>query len=77
MRLRGMFAEIFSDEFMAEHTNFDNFDGFKFSSAVIVNWEAETLVYSKTLLDNFVKESTRFSSWEEMIQTATDKRFME
>ena len=42
---------------------------------MFVSWEKEQLIYSKALLDNFVKESTRFQSWEEMVQTATDLRF--
>ena len=73
--LRGLLAEIFTDEFMRKNTNFENFEGFQYSSAVIVNWNAEKMVYAQLLMDNFVKESTRFSSWDEMVKTATDERF--
>ena len=70
------FAEYhFTDEFMEENTNFSNFEGFQYSSAVITNWKADKMVYAQLLMDNFVKESTRFSSWEEMVQVAAEQRF--
>lgn len=67
--------DVFSDSFMRENTNFENFEAFKYSSAVITDWTAPRIVYSKLLLDGFVKESTRFKSWDEMVITATDLRF--
>ncbi len=66
---------IFTDEFMEKHTNFKNFEGFKYSSAVITNWNSEYMVYAKLLMDNFVKESTCFSEWDEMVIAATDQKF--
>ena len=72
---RKLLAEIFTDEFMRKNTNFENFEGFQYSSAVIVNWNAGKMVYAQLLMDNFVKESTRFSSWDEMVRTAADERF--
>lgn len=45
---------------MQKHTNFKSFDSFKYSSAVIVNWNAEDLIYYESLMDSFVKESTKF-----------------
>ena len=33
------------------------------------------MFYDDALLDRFVQESTRFSTWDEMIQTATDLHF--
>lgn len=73
--LQKLLSEIFSDEFMQTHSRFKNFAGFRYSSAVIVNWDAEVLVYPILLLDNFVKESTDFSSWDEMVRAATNQRF--
>ena len=72
---RKLLERIFNDEFMKKHTNFDNFEGFKYSSAVIANWNAEKMVYAQLLMDNFVKESTEFSSWEEMVKAAADEAF--
>ena len=70
-----LLEDIFTDAFMQQHTRFDNFEGFQFSSAVILNWKADTLVYAPLLLDAFVKESTRFGSWDEMVRTATQLRY--
>ena len=73
--LRRHLETIFNDDFMKAHTNFENFEGFKYSSAVIANWNADTVVYAQLLMDNFVKESTEYSSWEEMVKAATDAAF--
>ena len=74
-KLVALLADIFTDSFMAENTRFETFEGFRYSSAVILNWEADTLIFSQTLLDSFVRESTDFSSWDEMVRRATDLRF--
>ena len=74
-KLVALLADIFTDSFMAENTRFETFVGFRYSSAVILNWEADTLIFSQTLLDSFVRESTDFSSWDEMVHRATDLRF--
>ena len=73
--LRKTLQTVFSDVFMQENTNFSDFEGFQFSSAVFVNWKSDIMVYDEDVLNNFVKESTRFSSWDEMVQTATDLAF--
>ena len=73
--LMKLLEDIFTDEFMQRNTRFENFDGFKFSSAVMVNWKADTIVYAPLLLDSFVKESTQFSNWDEMVRSATSQRY--
>ena len=74
-QLRKHINAIFTDEFMQANTSFDNFEGFQYSSAVITNWKSDRMVYAKLLMDGFVRESTRFSSWDEMVKTAADERF--
>ena len=74
-KLVRLLEDIFTDEFMQAHTRFQSFDDFRYSSAVVVNWGAETSVYAPPLLDALVRESTRFSGWEEMVCTATDLRY--
>ncbi|MCU6762301.1 Uncharacterised protein [uncultured Roseburia sp.] len=74
-KFRQLLKSIFTDEFMKSFTNFENFEGFQYSSAVITNWNSERMVYSQLLMDNFVRESTRFSSWNEMVIAASDQRF--
>ncbi len=72
---RNLLQTIFTDEFMKENTNFENFEAFQYSSAVIANWKAEQMVYAKLLMDGFVQESTRFQTWDEMVMAAADARF--
>ena len=33
------------------------------------------MVYNEELLDRFVRESTDFESWEQMVKSAVDLRF--
>ena len=73
--LMKLLEDVFTDEFMRQHTRFDDFDGFRFSSAVMVNWKANTIVYAPLLLNSFVKESTNLSDWDEMVRTAVDLRY--
>jgi hypothetical protein len=70
-----LLGDLFTDQFMLEHTRFSSFEGFRYSSAVFVNWLSEQMVYNQEVFDNFVQESTSFSSWEEMVRTAADTRF--
>ena len=74
-KLVRLLEDIFTDEFMQAHTRFQNFDDFRYSSAVVVNWGAETLVYAPPLLDALVRESTRFADWDEMVRATTDLRY--
>lgn len=74
-QLKALLSQIFTDQFMSRHSRFQTFAGFQYSSAVFVNWNSDQLVYAKDVFDNFVKESTSFSSWEEMVKTATDLCF--
>ena len=73
--LMKLLEDIFTDDFMRENTRFENFDAFQFSSAVMVNWKADTIIYASLLLDSFVKESTNFSDWDEMVRTAVEQRY--
>lgn len=66
---------VFTDEFMQKHTNFKNFEYFRYSSAVMVNWGGDYMVYPETVFNNFVIESTQFQTWDEMVMKAADERF--
>ncbi len=74
-QFRELLEKILNDGFMARHTRFQSFEGFRYSSAVFVNWNAEQLVYNEEVFDNFVRESTEFESWDEMVKTAADTYF--
>ena len=73
--MRELMERMFHEDFMREHTRFQSFESFRYSNAVFVNWNADQLVYNEEALDNFVRESTRFSCWDEMVRTATDLYF--
>ena len=73
--LMKVLEDVFTDEFMQANSRFESFEGFQFSSAVMVNWKANPIVYAPLLLDAFVKESTRFGDWDEMVRTATQLRY--
>ena len=66
---------IFTDDFMHRYTNFDSFEYFRYSSAVMVNWGEEYMIYPELVFNNFVTESTQFKTWGEMIMKAADERF--
>ena len=70
-----LLEDIFTEDFMKANTRFESFEGFRYSSAVIVNWKADTLIYARSLMDSFVRESTNFSSWEELVCAATAARY--
>lgn len=66
---------IFTDQFMKKHTNFDSFEYFRYSSAVMVNWGGEYMIYPEKVFNNFIVESTEFSNWDQMVMVAADERF--
>ena len=70
-----MLDMIFTDEFMQKYTNFENFEYFRYSSAVMVNWGSAFMIYQENVFNNFVIESTQFQTWDEMVRTAADERF--
>lgn len=66
---------IFTDAFMQKHTNFENFEYFRYSSAVMVNWGGDHMVYQETVFNHFVAESTEFKTWDELVMKAADEKF--
>ena len=49
---RKLLKTVFSDAFMKKYTTFENFEGFQYSSAVMTNWEADQMIYSRAVFDN-------------------------
>lgn len=41
--------------------------------AVFVNWKAECLVIPRYTFSNFVRESTDFDSWEQMLHKGVEE----
>ena len=73
--LKDLLTRIFTDEFMQANTRFQSFEGFRYSSAVFVNWNSDQLIYDDVVFNNFIRESSRFSDWDEMVRAATDLAF--
>ena len=66
---------IFTDEFMQWRRISKLLKRFQSSSAVFTNWKSDIMVYNEEVFDGFVRESTRFTSWDEMVRTAADRAF--
>ncbi|WP_049492606.1 hypothetical protein [Streptococcus pseudopneumoniae] len=64
------FTEVFSDEFMIEHTNFSTIDEFLLSSPEKISNAEEFEKADESILDVFVSEQTKFNTWKEMMSAA-------
>ena len=64
------FKEVFSDEFMIEHTNFSTIDEFLLSSPEKISNAEEFEKADESILDVFVSEQTKFDTWKEMMSAA-------
>ena len=64
------FTEVFSDEFMIEHTNFSTIDDFLLSSPEKISNAEEFEKADESILDVFVSEQTKFDTWKEMMSAA-------
>ena len=73
--MKDLLNRIFTDTFMQANSRFQSFEGFRYSSAVFVNWNADQLIYDDVVFNHFVKESTRFSTWDDMVLAAPDQCF--
>lgn len=64
------FTEVFSDEFMIEHTNFSTIDEFLLSSPEKISNAEEFEKADESILDVFVSEQTKFDNWKDMMSSA-------
>ncbi|WP_044893676.1 hypothetical protein [Bacillus alveayuensis] len=60
------FSELFNPNFMTTFTNFDNIDEFFKKSPFDIKTQEDFENLDESQLDHYVKENTRFSSWQEM-----------
>jgi len=72
-----LLKEVFTDSFMHTYTRHQDFDSFRFSSMVFLNWDAERLIYDPALLDRFVQESTDFQNFDDMVRQAADEKYQQ
>lgn len=67
------FDDLFTTPFMRKHTNFSTFDEFLNDGNFVVNSEEDFENIPDVDMDNHVRKSTKFSSWEEMLTTASEE----
>lgn len=53
-KMKDLLMQIFDDSFMQANTRFQSFEGFRYSSAVFVNWNSDCLIYDDALLDHLI-----------------------
>jgi len=67
------FDESFTIEFMQNHAGVSSFDAFLKRGNFKVEKQEDFEAIPDDVFDNYVKENTDFSSWEEMFDAATDE----
>lgn len=67
------FKELFTDDLMKDKTKFPSIDVFLEKLGIKTNNDLEN--YPPIKLDQFVKENTDFSNWNEMKQYASNNYF--
>lgn len=66
------FDKLFTSSFMRKYTNFSSFDEFLDAGNFEVNSQEDFEAIPDDEMDQLVRDTTKFSSWEEMLTTATE-----
>lgn len=64
------FDELFTDDFMEEHTKFQTLDSFFEASGFDVSSSEAFAAIPDEDMDKFVAENSEFDTWEDMLSTA-------
>lgn len=67
------FNEIFTSDFMRQHTNHETIEDFLTDSPEKISNTEDFEKASDEILDNFVNEQTDFKTWEDMLATASQE----
>lgn len=67
------FSDLFTKSFMITYTNFSTFDEFLTAGNFIVNSQEDFEAIPDSDMDFHVQGTTKFSSWKEMLEKATEK----
>lgn len=67
------FDNMFTKSFMCKHTPVSNFDEFLTAGGFEVNSQEDFEAIPDADMDNYVIKSTKFSSWQEMLDTAAQE----
>ena len=71
------FAELFDTKFMRKYTRYRSFEKFLTGSGFSITCQKDFEDLPEEKMDAFVKKATKFSSWQEMLDTATDKHILQ
>ncbi len=67
------FDDLFTKEFMKLHTSVSSFDAFLEQGNFNVETQEDFEAIPDDVFDKHVKENTDFSSWDEMLEAASDE----
>lgn len=67
------FTELFDTSFMRKYTRYRSFEKFLAHSGFSITCQKDFEDLPEEKMDAFVKKMTKFSSWQEMLDVATDK----
>lgn len=66
------FADLFNTSFMRHYTQYRSFDRFLRGGSFEIASQTDFEALPESAMDAHVRRHTRFSSWKDMIDTATD-----
>lgn len=67
------FSDLFTKSFMNKYTNFSTFDDFLTAGGFDVNSKEDFEAIPDDDMDNHVSDTTKFSSWQEMLNEAAEE----
>ena len=67
------FKDLFNNKFMLNYTEFESINQMFQESDFDIKSEEDFNNISEDQLDEYVKQNTKFSNWEEMIEMAIEK----
>lgn len=70
------FNEVFDTSFMRKYTRFRTFEKFLQGSRFKIENQRDFEALPEEKMDAWVRKATKFLSWQEMLDTATDKYVM-
>jgi hypothetical protein len=67
------FGVLFNSSFMRTYTNFESFDELLTAGGFVVNNQDDFKAIPDDEFDSHVRNTTKFDSWQQMLNTATEK----
>ena len=65
------FSELFTESFMLKHTSYSIFDELLSAGGFSANTTEEFQAIPDAVFDKHISQNSQFSSWQEMLDTAT------